>query len=458
MNDWNDAEQRVEKARELFEQRKWLEALEELRAAVNINPYNCTWLFNIGLTLDEMERFEEAVDAYRQSIDLDGENIETLNRMGIDLSRIGRHSEALEAFARIEAIDPAFEPCYCNRIVTYTDLGDHDKAEEMFYLARMYKDDCPHCFYNIGCSLFTRELYDKAIYCWEKTLDLDDCYSQVHLRMAEAFRSRGSLEKARQHYLNELRRNPGDTDTLLDLGNLLLEMDHIEEAGEKFHRAIELAPEKPDGYYFYGRWLLETGRPEEAAFLLNKALQLDPTYPGAHLQLGRIHHLRGNREAARRHLRNEHLLMPEEPQILMDLANMFMDNDDAPVAVACLKRLTQGHPSDARVWQNLAVANFLCGFYTDGITASHQALRHDPNHLMAMFNLAITYQQLGQLDVAQIWVDRGLQLSSNDAGFQRLHVRLRLLQLHQRLLKIAAGILPSCLMFLLHPRRQSARD
>jgi hypothetical protein len=51
MNDWNDAEQQVEKAQELFEQQKWSEALELLRAAVSINPYNSAWLFNIGLTM-----------------------------------------------------------------------------------------------------------------------------------------------------------------------------------------------------------------------------------------------------------------------------------------------------------------------------------------------------------------------------------------------------------------------
>jgi tetratricopeptide (TPR) repeat protein len=57
MNDWDDAERRVERAQELFEQRRWSEALEELRAATDINPYNAGWHFNIGLTLDEMGRF-----------------------------------------------------------------------------------------------------------------------------------------------------------------------------------------------------------------------------------------------------------------------------------------------------------------------------------------------------------------------------------------------------------------
>ncbi len=64
MNDWNDAEQRVEKAQELFEQHRWQEALDELQAATSINPYNGSWFFNTGLTLDEMDRFDEAIAAW----------------------------------------------------------------------------------------------------------------------------------------------------------------------------------------------------------------------------------------------------------------------------------------------------------------------------------------------------------------------------------------------------------
>src|SRR6478672_4747647 len=122
MNDWNDAERRVERAQELFEQHKWQEALEELRAATSINPYNASWFFNIGLTLDELGRFEEA----------------------------------LRTFERLESLDPTFEPSYCGRILTYTELGEHDRAEEMFYLARLYKEHCDDCFYNMGISLSAR--------------------------------------------------------------------------------------------------------------------------------------------------------------------------------------------------------------------------------------------------------------------------------------------------------------
>ncbi len=118
MNDWNDAERRVERAQELFEQHKWQEALEELRAATDINPYNSGWYFNIGLTLDEMDRLDEAVEAYKQALAIDPNDLQAMNHLGVDLHRVGQLEAALETFQKIEAVDPSFEPGYCNRIIT----------------------------------------------------------------------------------------------------------------------------------------------------------------------------------------------------------------------------------------------------------------------------------------------------------------------------------------------------
>src|ERR1019366_103170 len=105
MNDWNDAEQRVEKAQELFEQHRWQEALEELQAATAINPYNGSWFFNIGLTLDEMDRYEEAIHAYRRALQIDTDDLQAMNHLGVDLYRIGQHDKAIETFNKIESID-----------------------------------------------------------------------------------------------------------------------------------------------------------------------------------------------------------------------------------------------------------------------------------------------------------------------------------------------------------------
>jgi len=132
MNDWQDAEDRVEKAQELFAQQKWQEALDELRAAISMNPYNSSWYFNIGLTLDELGRFDEALEAYTKALRIEPDDIEALHRLGIDQARLGRFDQALATFDQITRLDSSYEPAYCERIAVYAAMGNHEKAEETF--------------------------------------------------------------------------------------------------------------------------------------------------------------------------------------------------------------------------------------------------------------------------------------------------------------------------------------
>src|SRR3954467_1338318 len=118
MSDWNDAERRVERAQELFEQRKLHEAVEELRAAIAINPYNPGWFYNLGVTLDELERAEEAIDAYKQALEIEPGDLQTMNRLGMDLHRVGRLKQAIKTFEKIENIDPTLAPAFRNPTIS----------------------------------------------------------------------------------------------------------------------------------------------------------------------------------------------------------------------------------------------------------------------------------------------------------------------------------------------------
>src|SRR5450432_1727674 len=104
-NDWNDAERRVERAAELFEQQRWHEAVEELRAATSINPYNAAWFYNLGITLDQLGHHEEAAAAYQDAIAIDPEDVQALHRLGQDFHELGRFEESIAALEKIEKID-----------------------------------------------------------------------------------------------------------------------------------------------------------------------------------------------------------------------------------------------------------------------------------------------------------------------------------------------------------------
>src|ERR1700722_9524632 len=198
MNDWQDAERRFEKALEFFQQRKWPQALEELRVATSINPFNGGWFFNLGLILDEMGRFEEALDAYRRAIQIEPDHLAALGRLGVDLIRTGRLRQSLKTFQKMAEVDPAHELSYCHRILIYSELGEHEKAEEMFYTARLYKEHCPRCYDHMGRSLAARGQYDRAIFCFQKCLDSDAAWPDTTRRLAEVFWNKSDLEQARR--------------------------------------------------------------------------------------------------------------------------------------------------------------------------------------------------------------------------------------------------------------------
>ena len=113
---------------------------------------------------------------------------------------------------------------------------------------------------------------------------------------------------------------------------------------------------------------------------------------------------------------------------MLDLSNLLLDTGESLMAVACLKRLTDREPENANAWQNLGVAYFHETMLEEGLAASHRAVKCDPLHLMAMYNLAVAFEQMRNYDSAMDWIQRGLAIDPREPAFLKLEVRLRLLK------------------------------
>jgi len=118
MSEWLDAEARVERAHELYDSGRWAEAAAELQAAIEADSSVASWHFNLALTLEAMEEYGQACEAYQTAVKLAPDDLEALNCLGVNLTRLGRYAESLAAFERLAKLDPAYEPSFCNRIVT----------------------------------------------------------------------------------------------------------------------------------------------------------------------------------------------------------------------------------------------------------------------------------------------------------------------------------------------------
>jgi tetratricopeptide (TPR) repeat protein len=162
-----------------------------------------------------------------------------------------------------------------------------------------------------------------------------------------------------------------------------------------------------------------------------------------HLHLGAILMRRGEIAAARRELRGELLLRPEDPLILRELGNLFLDARESRAAVACFKRLAQLEPSNVAAWLNLAVAHFMRKRFEDGVACCEEALRLEPRNRVALYNLALANGHLREYSQAIVYAQRGLDLAPRDPLMQRLDFRLRVLRLWFRITSLLRSLLPT---------------
>jgi Flp pilus assembly protein TadD len=426
MNEWQDAETRIERALQLTETEQWSEALEELEAAIAINPHDPVWHAQHGHILDHLDRFEEAVKAYYESLELRPDALDVQTALGIDLIRTGRYADAVHRFEKIAEEHPEFEPAYCHRIAAYTRMGQHDDAETMFYLAQQIEPQCPHCFHHIAESLACRGKFDRAIYCWQRTLEIEPRFPSVRQRIAEIWRARQDYDKARQHYLDALRQEPGNTEILADLGDLLIELEDLAGAEAKFRQVLDLDPAFARANVMMGMIASQRGDSSDAVRYFESALALDESYPGLRTYLGEAQLRQGKHHEASYNLSLALEDNPDDCIALMAMGNCLLELYKPVEAENYFRQLIerQGNVGGPGAYHNLAVCRFLQGDYREGIQFCQSALELDPQNELVLYKLALAYTHQADWTQARQMLDRGLAIAPSHAGMVDLSRRL----------------------------------
>jgi len=464
MNDWSDAESHVERAHELYEAGRWDEAEQALRHALSLNPHRAEWHFNLGLTLEAAGRWEQALEALRSAHELNEHDDQAPLLMGVLCLRLERAEEAVQwlGVAERESTRSSTKAeVAVHQIEAFTALGNHEEAEQAFYLALQCdaEDESEtqssesssrlqaQAYANMAEAMMARQEWDRAIYCFREAANLDETIPRVHARLAAALSETGRHERARQLYLRELRDNPGDIDTLLDLGCLLVDMNRLMEAQEKFRRVLELDSKNPDAHFYLGDLALRQHRRRDAEAAFRLVTRLDPAYPEVRRRLAELAIDRGEFSEARRLLRHELRELNDQPRRftpgdLDDLGQLLLDARLPREAAMVFERIAGNASDDAKAWHYLSVARFQMGDRATGVVAARRALRLDPKLTAAVHNLALACIQDRRWKRARAYITQLRELDPDDGALRRLALSVRLGRLIEILGAIAGRIRP----------------
>lgn len=444
MGEWNDAEQHVERAHAFFEAGHWDEAESELLRALSIDPHQPEWHFNLGLTLDAAGKFPEARQAFVRSHELSPDHATAPMMIGLMFVREDNDSLALGWFEKASDLSPTDPTPLVHQIAALTRLGDHERAEVVYYLAQQTCEDSAELNAAIAESLIARGLYERAIWCLRESGRIDPSLPGVSARLAEVFASTGRLERARQLFLKEVRSNPGRIDAMIGLGKVLRELGNVTEADEKFRQVLELVPDHLEAHEQLASLALHLGNQTRAIDYLDVLVKLDPEVFGARRLFGEVLLRRrehGDLQRARDLLLAEHTRMRHHPEQLSDeevdhLAGLLMDAGLAAEAVRAAKIYLERKPGSAQAMHLLSAAFFQAGDDERAADVARRALRVAPTMVGPMYNLALSSIRQKQWNRARYWVRQARRVDPDDATVRRL----RLMLVMHTVLEIVGGV------------------
>ncbi|MGD2069923.1 MAG: tetratricopeptide repeat protein [Gemmatimonadota bacterium] len=111
-----------------------------------------------------------------------------------------------------------------------------------------------------------------------------------------------SPDEATHAYRRALELDPHHAESHLNLGRLLHEAGHLEDAEAHYREAVAASPGSGLAWFNLGVALEDLGRRQRALEVYGRAVELDPELPAAHFNLARLYEQQGSKSAAVRHL------------------------------------------------------------------------------------------------------------------------------------------------------------
>ncbi len=119
---------------------------------------------------------------------------------------------------------------------------DFQKAVALLSEADAKQPDNAEILFKIGYILQQIGDNNEAISYYKKALEIDKNDEFIHNSMASIYRANSEFVSARMHLNDSLAIDDANPVTYYNYGNLLVDMEHYEEAKTMYEKALELNP------------------------------------------------------------------------------------------------------------------------------------------------------------------------------------------------------------------------
>ena len=240
------------------------------------------YYFSKAHNLYNKRKYEEAIENYNKSIDLDPNNSYAYNNRGLAKNNLEQYFNALKDYDKAIELDPNNSVIYYNRGLAKTHLWQYEEAIEDYNKAIELDNNNSTAYYNRGLVKSYLGQYKEAIEDYNKTIELDHNNSHVYNNRGNAKDDLGRYKEAIKDYDKAIELNPNDRAAYHNRGLVKNYLRQYEEAMKDYDKAIELGPNNTDvyNYNYYNRGVIKRslGQCDKTIKNFYKGIELNPNF------------------------------------------------------------------------------------------------------------------------------------------------------------------------------------
>jgi len=312
----------------LKEQGRTAEARRSLERALELTPDYPALLVALAELATEAGQLQESRRLLERALEAAPGDLHATLRLGQHAAQTSQHERAVRLLKPLLAAAPRAVDVHYALAQAYRGLGQSEKAEVHFDLAR--------------------RLFGGPVTATQDS----------RIAMVRSLRRDGNLYSAR--------------------GRAAFARGRLDEAIDEFRHAVDAVPEHPSYRINLAQALLRAGRVDEAAVECRRTLEINPGSPDAHYFLGIIAEIADRPEEAKRHFADALLGDPRHVRSREKLASLMLHERRVNEAVVHLEKATTSDPANAPLRIRLSMALVMAGRFAEARAAVEHGLATIP--------------------------------------------------------------------------------
>lgn len=308
----------LEKINELINNKKYVEAKEELAKLIHGDEKDAEALKLLGLCHINLGEFKEGQGVFETVVKYK-DDATSWFYLASCYDNQDDYLHAISAYEEVLRMRSSYVDAYKNLAIVYVKNKEPQKAIDTAKKALEYVQDDYTVYYIAGTACMALRKFDEALEYLEKALELNPEHSQLYNNLGTCYVTVGNLDKAYENFMKASEFDPNNSITYFNIASILQLQNKHKEACEFFRKAYEIEPQ--DNY------LVALALSEVKSNQLEEAIK--------HYKILSIHH-------------------PEKHNYQYNLACCYDAAGEYPSAITILAQLVLLNPKSVSMLRKLA--------------------------------------------------------------------------------------------------------